>query len=52
MASRWPLCIDPQMQAIQWIKAKESQAKKANFVVLTFTQGDYIKKLEMAIKFG
>jgi dynein heavy chain len=52
MASRWPLCIDPQMQAIQWIKAKESQAKKTNFVVLTFTSGDYIKKLEMAIKFG
>ena len=52
MASRWPLCIDPQMQAIHWIKTKETQAKKNNFITLTFTQSDYIKKLEVAIKYG
>ena len=23
-ASRWPLCIDPQMQAVSWIKTKET----------------------------
>lgn len=52
MASRWPLCIDPQMQAIKWIKTKESQAKKNNFVVLSFNNDKYIQKLENAIQFG
>jgi dynein heavy chain len=48
-ASRWPLCIDPQMQAVNWIKIKES---KNPFEILTFNMGDFIKRLEMAIKFG
>lgn len=48
-ASRWPLCIDPQMQAVSWIKEKES---KHPFEILTFNMGDYIKRLEVAIKFG
>jgi dynein heavy chain len=46
-ASRWPLCIDPQMQAVVWIKKKEERLESLNF-----NMGDYIKKLEMAIKFG
>lgn len=48
-SSRWPLCIDPQMQAVSWIKEKE---KKRQFTILTFNMGDYIKRLEIAIKFG
>lgn len=49
-ASRWPLCIDPQMQAVSWIKTKESRMKE--FKCLTFNTNNYIKVLEMAIKFG
>jgi hypothetical protein len=37
------------MQAVTWIKEKE---KKRQFTILTFNMGDYIKRLEMAIKFG
>jgi hypothetical protein len=25
-AGRWPLCIDPQMQAVGWVKAREGKA--------------------------
>lgn len=48
-ASRWPLCVDPQLQAVVWIKEKE---KKHNLEILSFNQADYIKRLEMAISFG
>lgn len=48
-SSRWPLCIDPQMQAVNWIKEKE---KKNNLQILSFNQSDYIKKLQMAITYG
>ena len=37
------------MQAVRWIKEKE---RKNPFEILTFNMGDYIKRLEMAIKFG
>jgi dynein heavy chain len=37
------------MQAVSWIKEKE---KKNPFEILTFNMGDYIKKLELAIRFG
>lgn len=48
-ASRWPLCVDPQLQAVSWIKEKE---KKNQFDILTFNMGDYVKKLELGITFG
>jgi dynein heavy chain len=48
-ASRWPLCIDPQMQAVSWIKEKE---KKNNVLVMTFNTDGFVKRLENAIKFG
>jgi dynein heavy chain len=51
-ASRWPLCIDPQMQAVSWIKTKEGAKGAAQFDILNFNMADYIKKLEMAITFG
>jgi dynein heavy chain len=37
------------MQAVNWIKAKEA---KNPFEILTFNMGDFIKRLEIAIKFG
>lgn len=50
MASRYPLCIDPQMQAVSWIKTKESRQRE--FKCITFNTNNYIKILEMAIRFG
>ena len=47
-ASRYPLCIDPQMQAVTWIKKKEGK----DFKVRTFNDGDFLKQLEMAITYG
>lgn len=37
------------MQAVSWIKAKEA---KHNMKLLTFNQSDYMKQLEMALRFG
>lgn len=48
-ASRWPLCIDPQMQAVQWIKEKE-QANSLD--ILSFNEHNFMKKLQNAIQFG
>ena len=39
------------MQAVSWIKEKEKK-NPSSFEILTFNMGDYIKRLEMAIKFG
>jgi len=46
-ASRWPLCIDPQLQAVNWIKNKEKDLK-----VMTFNDSAFLKILEGCIKFG
>lgn len=48
-ATRYPLCIDPQQQAFNWIKKKE---EKNNLKISTFNNTDFIKMLELAIKFG
>ncbi|XP_045466201.1 dynein axonemal heavy chain 10 [Harmonia axyridis] len=48
-SSRFPLCIDPQQQAINWIKKKEEQF---NLKVLSFSDSDFLKHLDMAIKYG
>ncbi|KAL8575827.1 Dynein heavy chain 10, axonemal [Nucella lapillus] len=48
-ASRFPLCIDPQQQALKWIKTKEA---KHNLKVCTFNDSDFLKQLELAIKYG
>uniref|UniRef100_A0A1I8GN74 Dynein heavy chain 10, axonemal n=1 Tax=Macrostomum lignano TaxID=282301 RepID=A0A1I8GN74_9PLAT len=48
-ASRFPMCIDPQQQALNWIKKKE---EKNNLKICTFNDSDFLKQLELAIKFG
>ncbi|XP_030074215.1 dynein axonemal heavy chain 10 [Microcaecilia unicolor] len=48
-ASRFPLCIDPQQQALNWIKKKE---EKHNLKISSFNDPDFLKQLEMAIKYG
>uniref|UniRef100_A0A287AF97 Dynein axonemal heavy chain 10 n=1 Tax=Sus scrofa TaxID=9823 RepID=A0A287AF97_PIG len=48
-ASRFPLCIDPQQQALNWIKRKE---EKNNLRMASFNDPDFLKQLEMSIKYG
>ncbi|KAL5017096.1 hypothetical protein ScPMuIL_006685 [Solemya velum] len=48
-ASRFPLCIDPQQQALNWIRKKE---EANNLKVCTFNDHDFLKQLELAIKYG
>ncbi|KAH8257767.1 hypothetical protein KR038_000855 [Drosophila bunnanda] len=48
-ASRFPLCIDPQLQALQWIRKKET---RNSLKVLSFSDFDFLKQLEMAIMYG
>lgn len=43
------MCIDPQTQALNWIKKRE---EKNNLKVLNFTDADFLKHLDMAIKYG
>lgn len=48
-ASRFPLCIDPQQQAVSWIKNTFSVR---NLVVKSLNEADFMKHLELAIQFG
>ncbi|NWH62016.1 DYH10 protein, partial [Geococcyx californianus] len=48
-ASRFPLCIDPQQQALHWIKKKE---EKNNLRMASFNDPDFLIKLELSIKHG
>ena len=45
--SRFPLCIDPQQQAVNWIK--KTYANK-NLTVKSLTDSDFMKHLELAIQ--
>lgn len=46
--TRWPLVIDPQCQAVKWIKMMEKQDLK----VIDFGMSDFMKIVEHAVQFG
>ena len=48
-SSRFPLCIDPQQQAVNWIK--RTYAGKS-LTVKMLSESDFMKHLELAIQFG
>ena len=48
-ASRFPILIDPQQQALNWVKNLEA---KNNLRVATFEDQDFLKHLELSIKLG
>ncbi|XP_021360073.1 dynein heavy chain 2, axonemal-like isoform X4 [Mizuhopecten yessoensis] len=48
-ASRWPLMVDPQGQAIKWIKNMEAEH---GLKVIDLQQSDYMRTLEASIQFG
>jgi len=48
-ARRWPLMIDPQMQANRWVKNME---KDNSLAVFKLTDGDFARVLENALQFG
>lgn len=46
---RWPLMVDPQGQAIKWIKNMEG---KRGLKIVDLQQSDYLRTLENAIQYG
>ncbi|ESN91800.1 hypothetical protein HELRODRAFT_96436 [Helobdella robusta] len=48
-ASRFPLCIDPQQQAYNWIRKREQDK---GLKACKFDDADFLKQLELGIKFG
>ncbi|KAI3375810.1 hypothetical protein L3Q82_004092 [Scortum barcoo] len=56
--NRWPLMVDPQGQALKWIKNMEMKRKRTSLEqsrglkVIDFQMPDYLRVLENAIQFG
>ena len=46
---RFPLCIDPQQQAVTWIKKLYCEQKLS---IKSFKESDFLKYLEVAVQFG
>ena len=50
-SSRYPLCIDPQQQAVRWVKNSQTQGDK-KLKVCTFNDPDFLKHLEICVNLG
>ncbi|XP_066582837.1 dynein axonemal heavy chain 10 [Prorops nasuta] len=48
-SSRSPVCIDPQQQAVNWIRRRE---RSSNLKILSFSDSDFLKQVELAIRYG
>ena len=48
-SSRFPLCIDPQEQALRWIINRE---RPHGLKISTFSSGDFMKYLELSVNMG
>jgi dynein heavy chain len=48
-SSRFPYCIDPQLQVVLWIEQRE---QKFNLKILSMRDRDFLKHFELAIKYG
>ena len=48
-AVRFPLCVDPQMQAVRWIKNREASN---GLDILSFKRLDFMRKVTGAIQYG
>ncbi|XP_030837708.1 dynein heavy chain 2, axonemal [Strongylocentrotus purpuratus] len=47
--NRWPLMVDPQCQAIKWIRNMET---KRGLKIIDLQQSDFLRTLENAIQYG
>ncbi|CAL6054637.1 Dynein_heavy chain [Hexamita inflata] len=47
--TKWPLVIDPQLQAVRWIKEKEKENK---LVVVSLNDSELMRQLEQAVMLG
>lgn len=47
--NKWPLVIDPQLQASRWIKEKEKEKK---LIITSLNDTDLMKHLETAVSSG
>ena len=47
--TKWPLVIDPQLQAVRWIKEKEKANK---LIVVSQNDSDLMRYLEQAVMLG
>mmetsp|Transcript_53278 Transcript_53278/g.159518 ORF Transcript_53278/g.159518 Transcript_53278/m.159518 type:complete len:3881 (-) Transcript_53278:473-12115(-) len=47
--SRFPLCIDPQQQAVSWIRRTYTGKQ---LTVKTMNDSDFVKHLELAVQYG
>jgi dynein heavy chain len=48
-AARFPVCIDPQQQALHWIKKREANN---TLKISSFNEHDFLKQLELAVTYG